>query len=84
MISGYRAALAEGATVIAKIDGHGQMDPRILDRFIDPILSGKADYIKRNRFFDIELVASMPSPVLHTFASAKPMVWSQSAQLNVV
>jgi dolichol-phosphate mannosyltransferase len=60
MISGYRAALAEGATVIAKIDGDGQMDPRLLDRFIDPILSGKADYTKGNRFFDVELVASMP------------------------
>ena len=60
MVSGYRAALAEGATVIVKIDGDGQMDPRLLDRFVEPILAGKADYTKGNRFFDIELVASMP------------------------
>jgi dolichol-phosphate mannosyltransferase len=60
MVSGYRAALAAGATVIVKIDGDGQMDPRLLYRFINPILSGQADYTKGNRFFDIELVASMP------------------------
>jgi glycosyltransferase involved in cell wall biosynthesis len=60
MVSGYRAALADGATVIAKIDGDGQMDPCLLDRFVNPILAGKADYTKGNRFFDIELVASMP------------------------
>jgi glycosyltransferase involved in cell wall biosynthesis len=60
MISGYRAALAAGATVVVKIDGDGQMDPRLLDRFVGPILAGKADYTKGNRFFDIELVASMP------------------------
>jgi dolichol-phosphate mannosyltransferase len=60
MISGYRAALAEGATIIAKIDGDGQMDPGLLDRFVDPILSGRADYTKGNRFFDLELIASMP------------------------
>jgi dolichol-phosphate mannosyltransferase len=60
MVSGYRAALADGATVIVKIDGDGQMDPTLLDRFVEPILSGKADYTKGNRFFDLELVASMP------------------------
>jgi len=60
MISGYRAALAEGAGVVVKIDGDGQMDPGLVNRFVDPILSGKADYTKGNRFFDIELLASMP------------------------
>ena len=59
-ISGYRQALADGATVIVKIDGDGQMDPRLLDRFVELILSGKADYTKGNRFFDIELLATMP------------------------
>jgi glycosyltransferase involved in cell wall biosynthesis len=59
-ISGYRQALADGATVIVKIDGDGQMDPRLLDRFVELILSGKADYAKGNRFFDIELLATMP------------------------
>jgi len=59
-ISGYRQALLDGATVIVKIDGDGQMDPRLMDRFVELILSGKADYAKGNRFFDIELLATMP------------------------
>jgi glycosyltransferase involved in cell wall biosynthesis len=59
-ISGYRHALADGATVIVKIDGDGQMDPNLVNRFVEPILSGKADYTKGNRFFDIELLAAMP------------------------
>lgn len=60
MISGYRAALADGAMIVVKIDGDGQMDLGLLNRFIEPILSGKADYTKGNRFFDIELLAAMP------------------------
>ena len=35
--------------VIAVLDGDGQMDPSILDRFLDPIVDGRADYTKGNR-----------------------------------
>jgi hypothetical protein len=59
-ISGYREALADGATVIVKIDGDGQMDPGLVERFVEPILKGKADYTKGNRFFDVQLLAAMP------------------------
>ena len=59
-ISGYRDALSVGARVIVKIDGDGQMDPAGLDRFVKPILLGRADYTKGNRFFDIELLRVMP------------------------
>ncbi|KUE90269.1 glycosyl transferase family 2 [Cupriavidus necator] len=60
MITGYQRAAADGATVIVKIDGDGQMDPSDIDRFVRPILAGRADYTKGNRFFDIEFLASMP------------------------
>ena len=60
MVTGYRDALATGATVIVKIDGDGQMDPAALGRFVSPILGGRADYTKGNRFYDIELLKEMP------------------------
>jgi glycosyltransferase involved in cell wall biosynthesis len=60
VMAGYRAAIADGATVIVKIDGDGQMDPRLLRHFVAPILSGEADYTKGNRFYDFANVARMP------------------------
>jgi glycosyltransferase involved in cell wall biosynthesis len=59
-ITGYQAALAEGCQVVVKIDGDGQMDPRLLARFVRPILAGHADYTKGNRFFNPEDVRAMP------------------------
>ena len=59
-LSGYRAALRDGATIIVKIDGDGQMDPSLIHLFARPILEGKADYTKGNRFFRLEDVRSMP------------------------
>jgi dolichol-phosphate mannosyltransferase len=59
-ISGYQDALSVGATVVVKIDGDGQMDPAHLERFVRPIVLGRADYTKGNRFFDIELLRAMP------------------------
>jgi dolichol-phosphate mannosyltransferase len=59
-ISGYKHALLEGADIVVKIDGDGQMDPALLPSLIKPILKGKADYCKGSRFFDLESLASMP------------------------
>ncbi|MGV8862687.1 MAG: glycosyltransferase family 2 protein [Pseudomonas sp.] len=60
VMTGYQAAISEGATVIVKIDGDGQMDPSLIHDFISPILKGDADYTKGNRFFDLEEIHSMP------------------------
>jgi dolichol-phosphate mannosyltransferase len=65
---GYQAALDDGADIIIKIDGDGQMDPSLIPAFIEPILSGEADYTKGNRFFDLELVSQMPK--LRLFGNA--------------
>lgn len=59
-ITGYRAAYKEGADVVVKIDGDGQMDPSLISYFIEPILNGQADYTKGNRFFNPEDVRTMP------------------------
>ena len=60
VISGYRQAVSDGARVIVKLDGDGQMDPSLVPRFARPIQSGAADYTKGNRFWDIEGLRSMP------------------------
>jgi len=60
VMTGYQAAIADGADVIVKVDGDGQMDPSLIPSFIEPILSGEADYTKGNRFYDLEQIRSMP------------------------
>jgi glycosyltransferase involved in cell wall biosynthesis len=60
VISGYKIALEEGADIIIKIDGDGQMDPRLIPNFIRPISENRADFIKGNRFYDLRSISSMP------------------------
>ena len=60
VLSGYRQAIADGARVIVKIDGDGQMDPALLPAFVAPILRGEADYTKGNRFWDLRQIRRMP------------------------
>lgn len=60
VMAGYCRAVSEGAGVIVKVDGDGQMDPRILMAFVAPILAGQADYTKGNRFFDLRSIQAMP------------------------
>lgn len=60
VLTGYRQALEDGAEVIVKIDGDGQMDPLLIPGFVAPILRGEADYTKGNRFFDLEQIRRMP------------------------
>jgi hypothetical protein len=47
--------------VVVKIDGDGQMDPMLIDRFVTPIVRGEADYTKGNRFYDLDQIRSMPA-----------------------
>lgn len=60
VITGYQAAIGDGADIVVKIDGDGQMNPKLIPDFIDPILRGEADYTKGNRFFDLEHINRMP------------------------
>lgn len=68
VLAGYAAAIADGARVIVKIDGDGQMDPGLLPAFVAPILAGEADYTKGNRFYDLENIGRMPG--LRLFGNA--------------
>ena len=60
VMMGYTAAIAEGASIMVKVDGDGQMDPLLIPRMVAPILAGKADYTKGNRFFDLDALRAMP------------------------
>lgn len=60
VMTGYRAALQVGADVIVKLDGDGQMDPKLIPAFVRPVAEGRADYVKGNRFFNLEDVKRMP------------------------
>jgi dolichol-phosphate mannosyltransferase len=60
VMTGYRAAVEDGAEVIVKIDGDGQMDAGLIPRFVAPIFAGEADYTKGNRFFDLDEIRQMP------------------------
>jgi len=59
-IAGFKQALRDGADVIVKLDGDGQMDPRLIPFLIQPIRDGEADYTKGNRFFTPDSLNSMP------------------------
>jgi glycosyltransferase involved in cell wall biosynthesis len=60
VVTGYKQALKDGAEVIVKLDGDGQMDPAGIPRLIGPIARGEADYVKGNRFYHLEGLRTMP------------------------
>lgn len=60
VMTGYQAAIKDGADIIVKVDGDGQMDPGLIPTFVAPIINGEADYTKGNRFFDLEEIRQMP------------------------
>ena len=61
VMTGYRAALADGVAIIVKVDGDGQMDPALISDFAEPIAAGEADYTKGNRFHHPDDVRAMPT-----------------------
>ena len=61
VMTGYQVAIEDGAEVIVKVDGDGQMDPSLIAAFIEPIVLGEADYTKGNRFYDLERIRTMPT-----------------------
>lgn len=60
MITGFKKALELGAQIVVKIDGDGQMDAEHLPALLAPLIEGKADYAKGNRFRDFESLRRMP------------------------
>jgi glycosyltransferase involved in cell wall biosynthesis len=46
---GYRLARAGGARFIVTTDGDGQYDPADIERVLEPVLSGRADFVTGSR-----------------------------------
>lgn len=60
VITGYLAARGLPAEVVVKLDGDGQMDPDLIPALVAPLLRGRADYAKGNRFYRLAHVSTMP------------------------
>ena len=60
VLRGMSHAREAGANIMVKIDGDGQMEPELVERFVAPIWAGEADYTKGNRFYSYHLVKDMP------------------------
>lgn len=50
IVSGWKKGLEEGMDILAVMAGDNQMDPRDLPALLDPIVEGKVDFTKGNRF----------------------------------
>lgn len=57
--TGYRFSLESEASLIAVMDGDGQMDGRDLEALLDRAASG-VDYVKGNRFLHRDTLSEMP------------------------
>ncbi|MCK9196996.1 MAG: glycosyltransferase family 2 protein [Syntrophales bacterium] len=60
MVTGFKAALATGIDLVAKIDADGQMEPDYLDKMARLAIEQKYDYVKANRFQKSGPLPEMP------------------------
>ncbi|WP_255194926.1 glycosyltransferase family 2 protein [Halorarius litoreus] len=85
--TGYQQSLADGIDIATVMAGDAQMDPALLERYIDPIAEGLADYTKGNRFLH-EDIEEMPrfrrfgNQVLSTLTKISSGYWGISDSQN--
>lgn len=63
IITGYLRASQEGYDIVVVVGGDNQMPLGEMSRFLDPLIDGRADYAKGNRFLSSQLddtLAKMP------------------------
>lgn len=60
MLTGFGEAQRLGLDIVVKMDGDGQMDPAQLPRLLEPLLAGRADMTKGNRYISLESILRMP------------------------
>jgi dolichol-phosphate mannosyltransferase len=57
---GYQSSIMDNNQITIRIDGDGQMDIRLIEEFIQPIISKKAKFTKGNRFSNFTFIKKMP------------------------
>lgn len=60
MRTGFQKALELGVQIVVKVDGDDQMDLSYLPDMLSPLIEGRADYTKGNRFKDFQALRQMP------------------------
>lgn len=60
MITGFTEAIRRKLDIVVKMDGDDQMDPVHLPRILEPLLDGRADMVKCNRYSSLESLQEMP------------------------
>jgi len=86
--TGYRQAYADEIDVTAVMNGDGQMDPDILDRIIEPVVTGQAEYAKGNRLLHPQYRTEMSAwrffgnSVLSILTKAASGYWKMSDPQN--
>jgi len=58
--TGYRAGLEDGMDIMVKLDGDGQMNPALIPALVQPLVQGRVDYAKGNRFHELKHLKAMP------------------------
>ncbi|HUH57405.1 MAG TPA: glycosyltransferase family 2 protein [Pseudomonadales bacterium] len=84
VLSAYRQALADNMDIVVKIDGDGQMKPSLLPSFVRPILEGRCDYTKGNRFFRLDSLQGMPKMRLWGNAALSFITKASSGYWNIM
>ena len=73
-----------GAAIVVKLGSDGEVDPRLISKFIEPIVKGQADYTKGNRFYDIESVNGMSAERLIGIAGLSLLTKVLSGYWNIM
>jgi dolichol-phosphate mannosyltransferase len=60
VLAGFQAAIRDGAEILVKLDGDEQMDPSRISSLTAPLIEGRADFAKGNRFYSPESIQNMP------------------------
>lgn len=70
IITGYRRSAADGYDITIVVGGDNQMQLAEAAQFLDPLIDGKADYAKGNRFLDSKLEDTLSKmPKIRLFAN---------------